>query len=102
MPWPSGNVPIVDPDQRSSDPLRLAREVDAGARAEAEALYPLREARLAELLSQRDRPDVGRPGDDLVDRHPLRAALVRVVDRAVGDLELVGERERGAGRDEPL
>ncbi len=87
---------------RRDDPLALAGEVDPGRTSEAEARDPLGKAVLAELLGQRDRAHVGRVREDLSNGHRLRAARLGVVDDAVGDVDLVLQREARRRRDQPV
>ena len=87
---------------REGEAGRLAGEVDAGLLAEAEAVDPVREPALAEPLRDRDRPDVRRALDDAAHGHPLRPAVVRLVDHAVGDLQRRRQDERAPRRDRVL
>ena len=50
-------------------------------------------------LGDRDRADVRRLLDDLLDGQPLRPADVRLVDHAIGDLDRRCEAERRARGD---
>ncbi len=72
----------------------LARQVDARGRAEAEAVHPRVEALGALQLADLDRADVARAGEDLRGRERFFGVFGVVVDRAVGDLDLVGDVER--------
>ena len=70
---------------------------------EPEAAHPLVELRRPELQPDRDRADVGRLGEDVGHgQRPAAAALVRLVDRAVGHLDRRPDRELRARRDQPL
>ena len=71
-------------------------------RAEAEPVDPAVEALGALELADLDRADVARAGQDLRGRERFFGVFGVVVDRAVGDLDLVGDVEAAVGRDQAL
>ena len=105
MPCPIGTLPIVEPDHLSgcsTKPGLSPGKSTPVVRAEPEAARSSGRGGRSELLGQRDRADVRRLREDLRDAHRLGAALLGVVDHAVGDVDRVRERELRLRRDEPV
>src|SRR3954466_545217 len=120
MPWPIGRLPIEEPEYcfggstmpglspgRSTpvawpQPKARAPQIEACRLAEAEVPHPLVEAGRAQLHADLDRSDVRGLRQDPRDRERLVAMVLRVLDRAVGDLDLGRDRERRARRYESL
>ena len=69
------------------DPALLARQVDAGRRAESEPVDPVVEPALPELHTDLVRADVARDAQDVRDGQRLVAVTLSVVDLTVGDLQ---------------
>ena len=99
MPWPIGMLPIVEPDHSFSGStipgLSPGKSMPVG-RPKPNREIHCAEPVLPEPLRQRDRADVRRAGEDLGDGHRLGPARLGVVDDAVGDLDLVRQRERAS------
>ena len=79
--------------QREDRPAFLAGQLDPAAGAEPEAPGPRGEAAWSLEHADLDRPDVAGLGEDLGRGERLVAVFGVVVDRAIGDLDLVGHVE---------
>ena len=104
-PWPIGRLPIEEPEylaRGSATPCSSPGQFHAGGRAEAEAVDPRVEAVGALARADLDRPHVAGLGEDFGCRERLVGVFGVVVDRAVGDLDLVGDVEARRGGDQAL
>ena len=87
--------------QRQGHARFLAGQFHAGGRAEAEAMHPFVEAFRAIERADLDRADVARAREDLRGGERFFGMFGVVVDRPVGDLDLIGDIEGRARRDQP-
>ena len=86
--------------ERQHEAGAFTRIVDPRRLAEPEPVDPRGELGRAELLRHRDRADVRRLGEDLLDTHHLGASRVSLADHAICNLDCGSEREPGRGRDD--
>ena len=102
-PWPIGRLPIEEPEYSSSgsaSPLSSPGRSTPVRRAEAVFVHPLVEAFGALQRADLDRADVARLREDFGGRQGLFGVFLGVVDHAVGDLDLVGDRKGRIGSDQ--
>ena len=90
IPWPIGTLPIVEPDHCASGrndtrPLSPGKSTPVGCRSRSGR--PSARAASAELLRERDRPDVRGLREDVARPSCVTVAAARLVDHAVGDLD---------------
>ena len=105
-PWPIGRLPIEEPEY-SLEREHHARVPRRAVRRPVGAPKPKRRTQSLKRpapssIADLDRADVARAGEDLRGRERFFGVFGVVVDRAVGDLDLVGDVERRVRRDQAL
>src|ERR1700730_5777428 len=80
----------------------LAGQLDSGVSSEAEPMHPVAEARGTLQQADLDRADVAGLSEYLRRGERLIAMFGVVVNRPVGDLDVVGDVKARAGRDQAL